>query len=34
MSTAVRAWSMEARRAPVVLRPGNNGLVLWVGSAG
>jgi cell division protein FtsW len=33
MSSAVRAWSMEARRAPVVLRPGNNGLVLWFGSA-
>jgi cell division protein FtsW len=24
---------MEARRAPVVLRPGNNGLVLWFGAA-
>jgi cell division protein FtsW len=33
VTTAVRVWSAEARRAPVVLRPGNGGLVLWLGTA-
>jgi len=31
---AVRAWNTEARRAPVVLRPGGNGVFLWIGTAG
>jgi cell division protein FtsW len=29
----VRTWTVEARRSPVVLRPGNGGLVLWLGTA-
>jgi cell division protein FtsW len=29
----VRTWNVEARRAPIVLRPGNGGLVLWLGTA-
>src|SRR5438093_9501542 len=30
----VRSWNVEARRMPVVLRPGNGGLVFWLGTAG
>jgi cell division protein FtsW len=29
----VRTWNVEARRVPIVLRPGNGGLVLWLGTA-
>jgi cell division protein FtsW len=33
VTATARAWNTEARRAPIVLRPGNNGLVLWLGTA-
>jgi len=29
----VRTWNVEARRVPIVLQPGNGGLVLWLGTA-
>jgi len=32
-SSALRAWNTEARRTPVVLRPGGNGVMLWIGTA-
>ena len=33
MTATARAWNTEARRAPIVLRPASNGLVLWLGTA-
>jgi cell division protein FtsW len=32
VTATARAWNTEARRAPIVLRPGSNGLVLWLGT--
>ncbi|MBI2962703.1 MAG: putative lipid II flippase FtsW [Deltaproteobacteria bacterium] len=34
VGSLARPWNAEARREPVVLRPGKSGLALWIGTAG